>query len=280
MNVTLTRRVTRSLLAFTALTLGLGVASPVSAQATDGLEKPDLAEVDSGELLRMIDQARRHIAEGDSKEALALLDHCIHSAPRMGSIYYLRARERFRVANIPGAYDDFHQLIQLVPQRSARLWERGITCYYAEKYVEGVQQFAGYQTVDSTDVENAVWHFLCNVPVVGVEKARASMLPIKGDIRVPMKEIYDLYRGVGSAKAVMAATDRDASSADNRQLAKFYAHLYLGLYDEALGRPRESLRHMGLAAGEYRINHFMGDVARVHLQLRAKQPPQENPSAD
>jgi lipoprotein NlpI len=52
----------------------------------------------------------------------------------------------------------------------------------------------------------------------------------------------------------------------NRQL--FYAHLYLGLYFEVLGDDQQAREHITQAAGQYRTDDYMGDVARVHLQLR------------
>ena len=39
----------------------------------------------------------------------------------------------------------------------------------------------------------------------GLAKARAAMLPVKRDTRVPMMEIYALYRGDVEPDAVLAA---------------------------------------------------------------------------
>jgi len=40
------------------------------------------------------------------------------------------------------------------------------------------EQFEGYENVDTNDVENAVWHFMCVARKDGVEKARAGLLKI------------------------------------------------------------------------------------------------------
>jgi lipoprotein NlpI len=48
----------------------------------------------------------------------------------------------------------------------------------------------------------------------------------------------------------------------------FYAHLYLGLYFEALGDAEKARKHITRAAGQYQTGDYMGDVARVHQQLR------------
>jgi len=42
----------------------------------------------------------------------------------------------------------------------------------------------------------------------------------------------------------------------------------LGLYFEAIGDEKEAREHITKAAGEFRVNDYMGDVARVHKQLR------------
>ncbi len=47
----------------------------------------------------------------------------------------------------------------------------------------------------------------------------------------------------------------------------FYGHLYVGLWYEANGECRKGLEYMKKAAGEYWRNHYMGDVARVHMKL-------------
>ena len=52
----------------------------------------------------------------------------------------------------------------------------------------------------------------------------------------------------------------------NRQL--FYAHLYLGLYFEAIGDDQQAREYITKAAEQYQTGDYMGDVARVHLQLR------------
>ena len=55
-----------------------------------------------------------------------------------------------------------------------------------------------------------------------------------------------------------------------RRDQRFYAHLYLGLYFEALGDAKLAREHITRAAEDFSENHYMGDVARVHLQLLNK----------
>jgi hypothetical protein len=47
-----------------------------------------------------------------------------------------------------------------------------------------------------------------------------------------------------------------------------YAHLYLGLHAEATGDVEKARHHVTLAAGPFRMDHYMGRVAVVHAKLR------------
>jgi len=46
-----------------------------------------------------------------------------------------------------------------------------------------------------------------------------------------------------------------------------YAHLYLGLYYEALGDDQKAKKHLKLSAIDYRMDHYMGMVAQLHHRL-------------
>ena len=60
-------------------------------------------------------------------------------------------------------------------------------------------------------------------------------------------------------------------SAAQRKERLFYAHLYLGLYYDATGDRRKALEHMELAEDKYRVPHYMGDVAHVHVEMLRKE---------
>jgi lipoprotein NlpI len=118
-------------------------------------------------------------------------------------------------------------------------------------------------------VENAVWRFMCMAKATGLPQARRAMLKIGDDRRVPMRQIYELFGGKLKPADVLAAARVAAADSGkeslNRQL--FYAHLYIGIYYDLEGQAVEALRHLDKAAGEYRINHYMWDVARIHRDL-------------
>jgi lipoprotein NlpI len=117
-------------------------------------------------------------------------------------------------------------------------------------------------------VENAAWHFICVAKADGVEAARKVLIPISGDARVPMKEVHELFAGKGSEEAVLKAASTGDVAEDVRQNHLCYAHLYLGLYFEALGEKEKAKTHMVKAATDYRMEHYMGKVAQVHVKLR------------
>jgi lipoprotein NlpI len=122
--------------------------------------------------------------------------------------------------------------------------------------------------VDGNDVENAVWRFLCMArdKNVGFEKARAQILPIKDDRRVPMMQVYGLFAGKLTADDVLGAVRADKPSEPVLRVRMFYANLYLGLYHEAQGDGKLAKPFLE-AAAEAPIDHYMGDVAKVHAKL-------------
>jgi len=160
----------------------------------------------------------------------------------------------------------FDQLVVAVPGAEPELWQRGLAMYYAGRFQDGQKQFERHRTVNPSDVENAAWHFLCVAIPKGPEAARAQLLPVGEDPRVPMKEILALYAGTCEPEAVLAAAERGEGEALRNQLC--YAHLYLGLYFEALGDVAKAREHITQAAGPYRMDHYMGKVAVMHVRLR------------
>jgi lipoprotein NlpI len=108
---------------------------------------------------------------------------------------------------------------------------------------------------------------------VGIEKARASLIDIKGDPRVPMAQIHALFAGKGTVEQVLAAAEAGKVSAEQRQGRLFYAHLYLALYYETIGNAKLVEEHLRNATGPYGHEDYMGDVARVHLKLLSVRKP-------
>jgi len=160
----------------------------------------------------------------------------------------------------------FDRVVAARPGLEPELWQRGIALYYAGRFADGRRQFETHRGANPADVENVAWHFACVAREQGAEAARAALLPVGDDARVPMREILELFAGRGTPEAVLAAADAGPEPALRNQ--RCYAHLYLGLYAEACGRDDDAKRHMRLAAGPYSMDHFMGRIAQLHVRLR------------
>jgi lipoprotein NlpI len=153
----------------------------------------------------------------------------------------------------------FDSLAKADPARAPYLWQRGIALYYAGRYNDCRRQFESHRTVNPDDVENAAWHFLCVARAESAAKARAALLPVGRDARVPMREVYQMFRGTLTPEQALSA-------AGSQPAAQFYAHLYLGLYFEALGMKDRALEHITIAASDRfeSSGGYMHMVARVH----------------
>ncbi len=174
--------------------------------------------------------------------------------------------EAFFAAKPKESVAAFDKLIALEPALKPQLWQRGLSLYLAGDFAAGREQFEVHQTVNGHDVENAAWHFLCVARSAGLEAARKDLIPIEGDSRVPMKEVHDLFAGKGSADQVLKAAETGEGEARQNHLC--YAHLYLGLYFEALGDEAKAKEHLRKAANDYRMDHYMGRCAQVHVKVR------------
>ena len=164
----------------------------------------------------------------------------------------------------------FDEVVAARPEDEPQFWQRGIALYYAGRFADGRRQFEVHRTVNPADVENVTWHFACVARGADAAAARAALLPVGDDPRVPMREILALYAGTGDADAVLAAADAGPESARRNQ--RCYAHLYLGLHAEARGDAEAARTHMLQAAGPFAMGHFMGRIAQLHVRLRGWEP--------
>ena len=171
-----------------------------------------------------------------------------------------RGEAAFREGKIDESIKQFDRAIGLEPRLAPHHWQRGISLYYAGRFDDCRRQFEVHKTVNPEDVENSVWHFLCVARLKNPAEARKSLIEIHSDTRIPMMEVYAMFRGESTPEKVLARCGRDRE-------ALFYAHLYIGHFHEAYGRAPEASRHIASAAGEFAADHYMGDVARVHLRL-------------
>jgi lipoprotein NlpI len=173
-----------------------------------------------------------------------------------------KAADDFRAGRIAAAVQGFDRAALLAPAEAPFMWQRGIAQYYAGQFNECARMFASHRTVNPDDVENAAWHFLCVARAESPEAARRQMLPVGPDGRVPMREVYRMFKGELTQAQVMKAAGANAS-------AQFFARLYIGLYLEAIGDRDGGRAQIEIAAEDRfaRVGGYMHDVARVHLKM-------------
>jgi lipoprotein NlpI len=221
-------------------------------------------------------RAKASARKGKYDDAIRTLDEIVKISKSADALR-TRGELHFLNADFEKAVSDFDEMIKLTPNTAPYLWQRGLALYYTGEYQKGVDQFELHQKVNSQDVENAVWHFLCVARLDGVDQARKRLIKISADTRVPMKQIHDHYAGTGTVADVLAAARKRDDRAKKlnpkaKQTSTYYAYLYIGLYYEVSGKPELAIETMKKANSirPFDKSVLMGGVAAVHLKARAK----------
>jgi lipoprotein NlpI len=215
---------------------------------------------------------------GDLTGAEADLSEAIRVAPGSAVLHEERGMARFKLGQMSGAVADFDQANEFDPKFAPHNWQRGLALYYLDRFADAKRQFELHRTVNSNDVENSVWHFLCVAKAENLDAARQQFLDIASDDRIPMVEIHELYAGKGDIEDVLEAA-RDAAPVGREQRqAQFYAQLYLGLYCDVQGQREKAIEYLRQAVALALPDDYMGHVARIHLQrLTAPSAPAAKP---
>ncbi len=176
-----------------------------------------------------------------------------------------QAIDDFSAGRVSESVSGFDEVATLVPAVAPQLWQRGIALYYVGRYQDCREMFESHRVVNPNDVENAAWHFLCVARQESPASALAALLPVGPDRRMPMSEIYRMFRSDLSPDDVIEAAQEAPSRM--RERAMFYAHLYVGLYYEAIGSDMAARGHLVSAADDAyaRVGGYMHTVARVHV---------------
>ena len=82
-----------------------------------------------------------------------------------------------------------------------------------------------------------------------------------------------LFRSKGSAEEVIKAATTGKPSPTELNERTFYAHFYLGLYFDVAGNEKMAREHIFQAADLFKVDGYMGDVARIHAMLLRQQHP-------
>jgi lipoprotein NlpI len=204
------------------------------------------------------------------------LTSAIKLQPNEANLYQARGEAHFRNVDMEAAIKDWDETIRHRPDQEPHHWQRGIAHYYAGRYADGRRQFTIHQTVNSADVENAVFHFICTARAIDLKTAQKEYINIKGDKRIPMFEVHRLFAGNMTVAQVLEAARRPSIddivnrrplSAQAKIRQEFYANYYIGLYYESHGQPEKARPFIMKAAKTADLNGYMGDCARVHAAL-------------
>jgi len=208
------------------------------------------------------DRVEKALQADKAEEAVLEMDEAVKKFPDNAQLLIIRGSLKFRSGKIAESIVDFDKSIELSPQSKPFLWQRGIALYYAERYQDGLDQFAVHREVNPNDVENAFWHFLCNVRLKGLEASQKEVLLAGFDNRVPLMEVQKLIQGKLTPEDLIAVFEKSKASVSGR----FYGYLYLGLYYDALKDKENSKRWLEKCV-EQKTDGYMGDVAKIHLKL-------------
>ena len=167
-----------------------------------------------------------------------------------------RGMEQFQQGKLEESLQDFDRVAALNPSAAPYLWQRGIALYYLGRFEDCKAQFESHRRVNSDDVENAAWHYLCTARADSPAKARQQLIPIASDPRPPMMTVHALFAGRATPEDVLVKASDDT--------ARFFAYLYIGLYWEANRDPAKARPWLKRAADSSTNQDYMGAVARVH----------------
>lgn len=207
-----------------------------------------------------------HAALRQHEEAVRAFSRVLELEPKAAAARDRRGDAYLKLGRFAEALADFDAFLEANPKFAPDHWRRGIALYYAGRYRDGVAQFELHRTVNPQDVENAVWHYLCNARVRGRPQARQQLIPVTDDPRVPMKQIWELFAGKLRPQDVLDAAEQPKLDGEARTEARFYAHLYVALFYESEDDPARCREHLTIAVEKYPIGHYMWDVAAVHLK--------------
>jgi lipoprotein NlpI len=200
-------------------------------------------------------------------------DAALAKEPKSAEWLTRRGDARLFLGDAKGAVADFESEIAIEPSHDVQHWRLGIAYLFAGDFAKSAKQFEKYHAFDGRDRENGVWQFLANARVAGIEKARASMLDYTRFDREPFPSLYAMFAGKMTGAEVLAEMEKKGLGDD--ALVMFFAHYYVGLNEDLLGRTDAAREHLAkavalvLKSGARGGPGYMGQVARLHYEAMA-----------
>lgn len=187
------------------------------------------------------------------------------SKGKEASLAVKRGMELFTQGDVAGSLQEFNNALELDPRQKPYLWQRGLSLYYLNRFVEGAAQFREDVAVNPNDMEESIWCFICEARQIGVEESRKQFLEVGQDRRPVMRKAYQLFKEDGNPK------DLINEFKDGEPYQCFYAYLYAGLFYESK-RSTKAAKEALIAACQTpygaRSGDYMATLAKVHCQCR------------
>lgn len=185
-------------------------------------------------------------------------------------VLYRQAQDAFvKDGDVRKSAELFDAVLAIAPEVRPRLWQRGISLYYAGRYDDAAKQFRDDAVVNANDSEEAIWALIsesgAGARADAFEDLARDIVAVRNERRPVMRIVYNLFANKATVDDVLALRDGKGGYAD------FYALLYLGLYTEARGDADAARSYMTDAnATRYAQSSgdFMADVSRVHAAVR------------
>ena len=263
----------KSLHYFAAFLMVLPVGSACQQGVTRQDKKPTEKAQKAAAIAELRTQATAALQNGQYVEAFQKASEICQLDPNNLRHHMFLGSTSFAAGKMNQCIKAYDEVIRMDPTTEPYLWQRGLALYYADRFEDGVRQFEAHHTVNPRDVENAVWHLLCAARIADVDSARKKLIPITGDARVPMFQIYEMFAGRMTPELVLQSADkipaRAKSASQQQQLQLYDAHLYSALYHEMLDDRQAVIDSLKKAEEVNPMDkaNFMGQVARVHLSL-------------
>jgi lipoprotein NlpI len=152
----------------------------------------------------------------------------VHDAKAVGGNLEL-GMTLFRRGDVKGSINEFDKATMENPSLSNFDWQRGLSLYYVEQYVEGGKQFRNDIAANPQDVEEIIWTVMCDSKLLGYDKALEIMPKLRrAEKRPVMRTVYDLFTGKIPEKNLLELGDLVGSN--DKSGDYFYSRLYLSLY--------------------------------------------------
>ena len=234
-----------------------------------------------------LDRKRAAALESNLSERIKELSDQSKADPDNVDLFSARGDALFFSGEFAKSVVDYDKMLKLKPSLKDSHWRRGIALFYAGRYRDAASQFEEYHSYDNVDRENGIWRYLCQVRAYGEKYARRDLLKYEKDDREPFPAVYKLFAGELTSDEIRKQISEAKLSEGEKEKRRFYAELYIGLWESVHDRPtkaRQALHQAvnnrwGPAAG-FGPN-YMWHVGRVHLDLLNRKAEKESkPTGD